>query len=108
MKWYLEGDEKRTGNDVFSRYLFMAASMKAMKENDERNIWRIVWKEGIAGHQDKTGTVATNEQCKNRMAKFVKEFGSSKQWKHDDCDVVHNSIWESLVQRYGYPVLEKG
>ncbi|KAF5706701.1 hypothetical protein FMUND_11437 [Fusarium mundagurra] len=92
MKWHLEGDDKGTGNDVFSRYLVMAASLKAMKENDKENIWRIVWKEGIAGHQDKTGTVATNKQCQNQMARFVEEFGSSEQWEHDDCDSVHDCL----------------
>ncbi|KAI1035513.1 hypothetical protein LB504_006009, partial [Fusarium proliferatum] len=108
MKWYLEGDDDGTSEDLFSRYLLMAASLEARDKNDEKNIWRIVWREGVSNHQDETGNATTNQQCKNQMKQFVKEFGSKTQWYHDNCHRVHHQIWDALVKKYGYPVLKMG
>ncbi|EWZ80662.1 hypothetical protein FOWG_15377 [Fusarium oxysporum f. sp. lycopersici MN25] len=43
MKWFLEGDDKGADSGLFSRYLFMAADLKAREDNDMEKIWRIVW-----------------------------------------------------------------
>ncbi|CVK85988.1 uncharacterized protein FMAN_06569 [Fusarium mangiferae] len=108
MKWHLKGDDHGTGRDLFSRYLFMSADLKAREENNKEKIWRIVWREGLPNFQDKAGTVATNEQCGQQMRKFVRTFGSLEQWRHDQCGRFHHRIWDALVEKYGYPVLKRG
>ncbi|KAI1012072.1 hypothetical protein LB503_004624 [Fusarium chuoi] len=108
MKWHLKGDDHGTGRDLFSRYLFMSADLKAREENNKEKIWRIVWREGLPNFQDKAGTVATNEQCGQQMRKFVRTFGSLEQSRHDQCGRFHHRIWDALVEKYGYPVLKRG
>jgi hypothetical protein len=108
IKWFLEGDDNGTDGEHFSRYLFMKADLKVEKKEEDKNIWRVVWREGLPDYQDKSGTVATNAQCQQQMHKFVGEFGSPRQWQHDKCGRVHHRIWGALVRQYGYPVLERG
>ncbi|SCO91620.1 uncharacterized protein FRV6_15748 [Fusarium oxysporum] len=75
MKWFLEGDDKGADSGLFSRYLFMAADLKAGEDNDKEKIWRIVWREGLPDYQDKVGTAATNNHCRQQMRIFVGKFG---------------------------------
>ncbi|EXL97267.1 hypothetical protein FOIG_10319 [Fusarium odoratissimum NRRL 54006] len=108
MKWFLEGDDKGADSGLFSRYLFMAADLKTREDNDKEKIWRIVWRECLPDYQDKVGTAATNNHCRQQMRIFVGKFGSRRQWRHDKCGRVHHRIWDALVEQYGYPVLERG
>ncbi|KAH7194331.1 hypothetical protein DER44DRAFT_889456 [Fusarium oxysporum] len=108
MKWFLEGDDKGADSGLFSRYLFMAADLTAREDNDKEKIWRIVWRECLPDYQDKVGTAATNNHCRQQMRIFVGKFGSRRQWRHDKCGRVHHRIWDTLVEQYGYPVLERG
>ncbi|KAF5608542.1 hypothetical protein FPANT_466 [Fusarium pseudoanthophilum] len=106
MKWYLRGDDSE-GKPVH-RYLVLR-NQKIVEEKDEdKQIQRIVWREGLPGYEDEIGTAASESQCEEALDRFVLERGKQDQWKADDCELIHKRIWEGLVKNYGHPVWKKG
>ncbi|KAF5637936.1 hypothetical protein F52700_4639 [Fusarium sp. NRRL 52700] len=106
MKWYLRGDDFDGG--PVQRYLVLQDQKDVEEKHENQKIQRIVWREGLPGYKDETGTVATGSQCKAELDRFVRANGSKEQWEADDCELIHDCIWEGLVMNYGNPVRKMG
>ncbi|PNP75944.1 hypothetical protein FNYG_10804 [Fusarium nygamai] len=106
MKWYLRGDDFK--GEPVQRYLVLKNQKNVEEKDENKQIQRIVWREGLLGYEDEIGTAATESQCKAALVRFVRVCGSEKQWEADDCGSIHDRIWKSLVMDYGNPVRKMG
>ncbi|KAH7151380.1 hypothetical protein DER46DRAFT_650478 [Fusarium sp. MPI-SDFR-AT-0072] len=77
------GEDSSHGKPV-KRFLVLSAQKVVEVKNEEEEIWRIVWCEGLPGYQDELGTVATKAQRWDQVLTIVQQFGSVEQWKADD------------------------
>ncbi|KAI1134658.1 hypothetical protein F5Y05DRAFT_204050 [Hypoxylon sp. FL0543] len=49
------------------------------------------------------GTQETAEKCILIVAEFIKTSGDLRQWRADRTDKIHNRLWDTAVNLWGYP-----